>query len=180
NPFIDKSPLDKADESQTPILGQEYDKRRNYLNNDGAVLMVTGHYGQLSTTIFPLSIILDFPPMRPKLRRQFSTAQFFFPSIVSSMKLCPQPLKLAEDEGIVYLYGNRASTLTWNDRNCKIIVTDLEYTGIIHSLVSLRVVDEQPTLLFQPDDDTSEQSFQSRFSPSFHNCIRDTSVCCAT
>ncbi|KAA6390167.1 MAG: hypothetical protein EZS28_014309, partial [Streblomastix strix] len=42
NPFIDKSPLDKADESQTPILGQEYDKRRNYLNNDGAVLMVTG------------------------------------------------------------------------------------------------------------------------------------------
>jgi hypothetical protein len=36
---------------------------QNYLRNDGAVLMIAGFNGQLSTVIIPLTAILDLPPV---------------------------------------------------------------------------------------------------------------------
>lgn len=50
------------------------------------------------------------------------------------MRLFPMKAKIVEDESTVYLYGDRAFALTWNDRVCKIVWTDLENSGIIHSL----------------------------------------------
>jgi hypothetical protein len=32
------------------------------LRNEGAVLLIAGHNGQLASTIIPLAVILDFPP----------------------------------------------------------------------------------------------------------------------
>lgn len=50
---------------------------------------------------------------------------------------------MSDDEGIVYIFGDRVSALTWNDRSCKIIWTDLKNEGIIHSLVPMHVIEEK-------------------------------------
>ncbi|KAA6334863.1 MAG: hypothetical protein EZS28_053020, partial [Streblomastix strix] len=52
--------------------------------------------------------------------------QFFFPSLVTSIKVCPQPVKMIEDGSVVYVYGDRTSMLTWSEQACIIIWADLE------------------------------------------------------
>jgi hypothetical protein len=49
---------------------------------------------------------------------------------------------MVEDKEIIYLYGDRASLLSWNVRENKIIWTDLECAGIIHSLMPMHIIDE--------------------------------------
>ncbi|KAA6398068.1 MAG: hypothetical protein EZS28_006409, partial [Streblomastix strix] len=133
--------------------------KRRYFRNEGAVLMIAGHNGQLATTIAPLAVILDFPPEQPNNDQLLNTAQFFFPSLVTTMRVYPQRVKMAEDEGIVYVFGDRISALTWNNIACKIFWTDLENAGMMHSLVPMRVADEQPSLIFNVDEDEKSLLF---------------------
>ncbi|KAA6403876.1 MAG: hypothetical protein EZS28_000600 [Streblomastix strix] len=134
------------------------DSQRSYLQNDGAALMIAGHNGQLATALIPLSAILDFPPELQKKDKNGGKTKFFFPSVVTTMRLFPQIVKIAEDGQIVYLYGDRAFALTWNYISCQIMWSDLECTGIIHSLAPMRVVDEQPTLSFKQDQESIDGS----------------------
>ncbi|KAA6394491.1 MAG: hypothetical protein EZS28_009981, partial [Streblomastix strix] len=133
--------------------------KRRYFRNEGAVLMIAGHNGQLATTIAPLGVLLDFPPEQPNNDQLLNTAQFFFPSLVTTMRVYPQRVKMAEDEGIVYVFGDRISALTWNNIACKIFWTDLENAGMMHSLVPMRVADEQPSLIFNVDEDEKSLLF---------------------
>ncbi|KAA6393267.1 MAG: hypothetical protein EZS28_011206 [Streblomastix strix] len=173
NPVVGLSFLAQSSKSQQPVENEKYEIQRNYLNNEGAVVMIGGYNGQLITTIVPLSAILDFSPGQPYENKQVSTAQFFFPSPVTTMKMCSQPLKIANDEAIVYIYGDRAYALAWSNRLCKIITTDLDYNGIIHSMMPMRVVDEEPSLQFKDDDDEknselSDSNSQSQKGSSTH------------
>ncbi|KAA6376302.1 MAG: hypothetical protein EZS28_028172 [Streblomastix strix] len=166
NPFIGLSPYAQNADQTSQYEGEEYNIHRRYLRNDGAMLMIAGHNGQLSTSILPLTAILDFPPGQPKQGKKLSTAQFFFPSLITSMKLFAQSVKIVEDEGIVYLYGDRAYALTWSDKGCKVIWTDLDYNNIIHSLIPMRVTDEKPSLQYKDDDDCNELSDSNSQSQS--------------
>lgn len=74
------------------------------------------------------------------------------------MKICPQPVKLAEDKGIIYLYGDRASALSWSYRAGMIIWTELECPGIIRSLMPMRIKDEEETSQINQDDISSDGS----------------------
>ncbi|KAA6373861.1 MAG: hypothetical protein EZS28_030612 [Streblomastix strix] len=114
------------------------DPSLQYMRNDGAVVIIAGHNGQLATAITPLSAILDFPPTE------------------YDQKLYPQTVRMAEDDGIIYIYGDRGYVLTWCNNACKFIWTDLEYSSIIHSFVPMRVVDEQPSLQFLQDDNLNK------------------------
>ncbi|KAA6398865.1 MAG: hypothetical protein EZS28_005607 [Streblomastix strix] len=123
-----------------------------------AALLISGHNGQLSTSILPLSSLLEYPPNQSKQDQKLSEAQFFFPSLITNMKICPQPVKLAEDKGIIYLYGDRASALSWSYRAGMIIWTELECPGIIRSLMPMRIKDEEETSQINQDDISSDGS----------------------
>ncbi|KAA6378797.1 MAG: hypothetical protein EZS28_025677, partial [Streblomastix strix] len=109
-----------------------YQQQRNYNLNEGAALLVAGHNGQLASTLIPLNVLLDFPPNQ--LNKKIKSSNFLFPSLISQMKLCPQAVKMIEDEGTVYIYGDRTASLQWNDQALMMTWTNLETTGMIHSM----------------------------------------------
>ncbi|KAA6377208.1 MAG: hypothetical protein EZS28_027265 [Streblomastix strix] len=143
---------------KSQIEKYEQQSKQSYFRNEGVALFIAGHNGQLISTIIPLTVILDFPPEQSNKEKKLKTTQFFFPSLVSTLKLYPQRIKMADDDGIVYVYGDKASALTWNDRACKILWNDLECTGIIHSLAPIHIVEEETSLEFNKNEDIYEEN----------------------
>ncbi|KAA6396670.1 MAG: hypothetical protein EZS28_007805 [Streblomastix strix] len=176
NPRSGLSPLAQVAVSQIPLEGEEYIPQRSYQKNDGAVLLIAGYNGKLETSIIPLSVLLDFSPDQPKNGNTDYQAQFFFPSLLTSIQLYPQKVKIVEDGGIVYVYGDRASALTWSDRACKIIWTSLQSNGIIHKLMPIRVVDEELTLQQYQSDNKSEYSEKNSMDRSQQSQQIDSTV----
>jgi hypothetical protein len=76
---------------------------------------------------------------------------------------------MADDDAIVYIYGDRVSALTWNNRACKILWTDLECVGIIHSLTPMRIVDEEISLKFNKNEDFDEENEKNSNNGSLHS-----------
>ncbi|KAA6380619.1 MAG: hypothetical protein EZS28_023854, partial [Streblomastix strix] len=116
NSAITISPTNQTQQSQVAQSSEliNQDSHRSYLQNDGVALMIAGHNGQFATALIPLSALLDFPPELQKNNKKGGKTKFFFPSVVTTMRLFPQIVKIAEDGQIVYLYGDRAFALTWN------------------------------------------------------------------
>ncbi|KAA6367044.1 MAG: hypothetical protein EZS28_037429, partial [Streblomastix strix] len=145
------------------------------LRPDPTLIIINGHNGQLATAITPLSAILDFPPTQYDQKSQHCSSQFFFPSLITSIRLYPQTVRMAEDDGIIYIYGDRAYALTWCNNACKFMWTDLEYSSIIRSLVPMRVVDEQPSLQFLQDDNSNKGNDKNDLEKtSFNTNTEDT------
>ncbi|KAA6370052.1 MAG: hypothetical protein EZS28_034422 [Streblomastix strix] len=97
----------------------------------------------------------------------------FFPSLITTLKLSPQSMKMIEDEGTIYLYGDRVSALTWNDQTGMIIWTYLECTGMIHSLMPMHVVEEEQVSQTNQDQTFSELSEKSNLEASIHSTIEN-------
>ncbi|KAA6385546.1 MAG: hypothetical protein EZS28_018927, partial [Streblomastix strix] len=157
NPNVGLSPLAQVAVTQYSDEKEKFIQQQNYKKNDGVVLLIAGQSGQLATSIIPLTVLIDFPPNQLQNNEMNSQATFFFPSLVTTLKQSPQPIKLIEDEGIVYIYGDRVSAMTWSDRACKILWTDLESMGVIHSLVPMRVVEES-LLPFAKDQEKTDEN----------------------
>ncbi|KAA6388862.1 MAG: hypothetical protein EZS28_015611 [Streblomastix strix] len=80
---------------------------------------------------------------------------------------------MIEDEGTVYLYGDRTSALTWNDQTCMIIWTNLECSGMIHSLMPMHVVEEEYISQTNQDQTFSEVSEKNSLEASIHSTIEN-------
>ncbi|KAA6390340.1 MAG: hypothetical protein EZS28_014132, partial [Streblomastix strix] len=158
NSISNTSPSTLDTDAQSPVDIEIQSSQRNYLQNDGVILIIAGFNGQLVSAISPLSAILDFPPSQQYNKCKPSSNKFFFPSLITTVRLFPQTVRMAEDDGIIYIYGDKAYALTWSKNASKILWTDLECAGIIHSLVPMRVVDEQPSLQFLQDEEMSTKS----------------------
>ncbi|KAA6392314.1 MAG: hypothetical protein EZS28_012158 [Streblomastix strix] len=142
--------------SQVADEEQQQNSQRNFLKNEGVALLISGQNGHLATALIPMSAILDFPPGQPKKGKKLSEAQFFFPSLITSMRLSPQPVQIIEDMGTVYVYGDRSASLQWNYRMNKIMWTHLECSGIIRSMMPMRIKEEEQTQYPNSDDKSSD------------------------
>ncbi|KAA6400614.1 MAG: hypothetical protein EZS28_003855 [Streblomastix strix] len=168
-----KSLYGEQTNSQTSLIIQSSEKqilltKKTYERNEGAVLMIAGIHGQLSTSIIPLSAILDFLPEQPSKENKLKKTQFFFPSLISTIKLYPERIKITDDDSNVYIFGDRVSVLNWNDRACKILWNDLECAGIIHSLQPMRIKEEDAQLQSIKDESSNLNEETSLLNNSQH------------
>ncbi|KAA6390807.1 MAG: hypothetical protein EZS28_013666 [Streblomastix strix] len=174
DPYVGLSPLAQTTASRAHPDEDLALRPRCYMNNEGAVLIFTGADGIIQSCIIPLSAMLDFPPeKRPKNRKPYQ-AEFFFPPLMTHMWINRKQMSLTEDEGIIYVYGDRASALTWSDRASKFIWTTIDCNGTIHSLVPLRVSSEDlqsqlPPTEVRDDEDEGDGAVRSVVSKPQNN-----------
>ncbi|KAA6400050.1 MAG: hypothetical protein EZS28_004423 [Streblomastix strix] len=139
--------------SQNPIPWEKQRRCGQYRENDGAVIVIGGQFGQVAFTCIPLAaLMLEQAPIdyttstesiQAIITRQTTLTTFHFPPLMQFFSMGREPIELIEDNQYIYVKGERTQIMEFNSKYCQIVFHSLSANGGIGSVAPICVDDDR-------------------------------------